>query len=95
MPLNPIVASVSIIRGMRAGTVIGSGTGFFYDRGDNLFLVTNRHVVRDDPSGYVPEMLRLRLHRNAGNITENGDYDVPFICSRSAGLEDISTASYF
>jgi S1-C subfamily serine protease len=74
--VNPIVATVTFIRQVKGGNQIGSATGFFYTRGDNLFLVTNKHVVRDDQTGTIPDLLRLRLHKQGKPLTENEDYDV-------------------
>ena len=41
-----------------------------------MFLVTNRHVVRGEQSGKIPDTLRLFLHRDANNISNNGTFDV-------------------
>lgn len=76
MPLNEIIATISIVRIVKAGSFIGSATSFFYTRQDHLFLVTNRHVVRNDGTGHMPDTLRLRLHRNPNNLYDNGDWDV-------------------
>jgi len=73
MAINEIVATVTIILQVKAGAVVGSATGFFYSRGDDLFLVTNRHVVE----GGQPDALRLRLHLTPNDITKNGEVDVP------------------
>lgn len=77
MGLNEIVATVSIVLQVQAGVVIGSATGFFYTSGDDLFLVTNRHVVRDEVKKVIPDSLRLRLHSDQNDITRNAEVDVP------------------
>ena len=77
MAIHEIVTTVSFIQLVKDGTEVGSATGFFYTRGDDLFLVTNKHVVRDEEKGVVPDLLRLRLHRDPNDLTNNGDYDVP------------------
>jgi len=76
MAINKIVLTVSIVFLVKGGNVIGSGSGFFYTKGDKLFLVTNQHVMRDDQKGIVPDKLRLRLHTDANNITANADYEI-------------------
>lgn len=76
MAIHNIVASVSFVEQVKGGSAIGSATGFFYTRGDDLFLVTNGHVVRDEEKGILPDLLRLRLHRDPNDLTNNGDYDV-------------------
>jgi S1-C subfamily serine protease len=59
-------------------------TGFFFTNENKLFLVTNRHVVRDDQNRLFPDKLRLRLHTNAQDHTQNADYDVPLYRDRKS-----------
>ena len=75
--MNPIVARVSIVFQMKDGEIIGSASGFFYTRNNDLFLVTNHHVVRDEKEGILPDAVRLRLHTNSTNVTQNEEVDIP------------------
>jgi UDP-N-acetylglucosamine 1-carboxyvinyltransferase len=34
-------------------------TGFFFDRGDRLYLITSRHVLIDEPSGHFPDRIEV------------------------------------
>jgi S1-C subfamily serine protease len=77
MNLHSCIVSVSLVIQIRAGNVIGSASGFFYKRQGILFLVTNSHVCRHDPTGAFPDLLRLKLHSNPNDLTANADYDVP------------------
>lgn len=79
MPINDIVATVSLVLQLKGGAVVGSASGFFYERQSDLFLVTNLHVV--DKRSNLPDMLRLRLHRDSNNIASNGELDVPLYSS--------------
>lgn len=76
MALNQIIACVSIIFQIQGGNVIGSASGFFYTKNDELFLVTNKHVVCDKKKKVFPDSLRLRLHKDPNDITKNGDFEV-------------------
>jgi S1-C subfamily serine protease len=76
MAINEIVLTVSIIFLVKNGNVIGSASGFFYSRGDKLFLVTNQHVMRDEQKGVFPDKLRLRLHTDVNNTGANDDFEV-------------------
>lgn len=77
MAINQIVATVSLVIQLKAGAVLGTATGFFYTRNDQLFFVTNQHVVRDDAKGIVPDLLRLRLHTDPNDIGKSADFDIP------------------
>jgi len=58
----------------RVSTFFGSqaltgASGFFFQRDKRLFLVTNRHVLIDRPSGHLPDRIEIELHTNADNLT--------------------------
>lgn len=55
---------------------MGTATGFFFTNEGKLYLITNKHVVRDDTNHVFPDKLRLRLHTNAQDHTQNADYDI-------------------
>jgi len=46
-------------------------SGFFFARGERLFLVTSRHVVIDKPSKHFPSRIEIELHTDAGNLTQS------------------------
>jgi hypothetical protein len=59
-------ARVSTFFGTQALTC---ASGFFFQRGDRLYLVTNRHVLIDRPSGHLPDRIEIELHADAENLT--------------------------
>lgn len=63
---------------------LGTATGFFFENEGKLYLITNRHVVRDDEHRIFPDKLRLRLHTNAQDHTQNADYEVPLYRGRNS-----------
>ncbi|MFH1870052.1 MAG: serine protease [Pseudomonadota bacterium] len=77
--VNEILLTVTLIVQLVAGKPVGTATGFFYSRGDDLFLVTNRHVVKDDDKKVYPDTLRLRLHTDANDVTKSTELDVPIL----------------
>lgn len=42
-----------------------NATGFFFARDARLFLVTSRHVMRDEASGHFPDRIEIELHIDA------------------------------
>lgn len=87
MSFQNIVPSVSLVILVKTGVPNGTATGFFYKCGQKLFLVTNHHVClgQSDASQppLLPELLRLRLHTHATDLTQNADYDVPLYAGTS------------
>ncbi len=67
-PLLLTAARVSTFEGKRALT---GASGFFFERGERLFLVTSRHVVIDKPSKHFPDRIEIELHTDAANLTRS------------------------
>jgi hypothetical protein len=62
----------------------GSATGFFFSHNDNLYIVTNKHVIYGQNFGQnsivaKPQIdtLKLNLHTNRGNLAQNGEVLLP------------------
>ena len=54
-----------------------NASGFFFQRGERLFLVTSRHVVIDAPSKHFPDRLKIELHLNEDNMAESTGFSIP------------------
>lgn len=61
-----------------AGSQLSTGaSGFFFRRDDRLFLVTNRHVFVDEPSGHFPDRIEIELHTDASDLTRYVTFSLP------------------
>ena len=60
-------ARVSTFFGAQALTV---ATGFFFRRDERLYLITNRHVLIDAPTGHLPDRIEIELHTDPDNLTQ-------------------------
>jgi hypothetical protein len=69
--------SVAQLECFKGSGLIARATGFFYAADGDIYLVTNRHVVRDERTKYYPDKLKLRLHTDASDIRKNGVYVAP------------------
>ena len=67
-------ARVSTFLGERALT---HASGFFFERGERLFLVTSRHVMIDEPSRHFPDRVEIELHIDADNIASSTGFSMP------------------
>ena len=59
-------ARVSTFFGTQALT---GASGFFFQHDERLYLVTNRHVLIDRPSGHLPDRIEIEVHTDAANLT--------------------------
>jgi hypothetical protein len=54
-----------------------NATGFFFQRGERLFLVTSRHVFIDEPSGHRPDSLLIHLFTDPANLAQATYFSIP------------------
>ena len=71
-----------LLTAARIGTYQGSrgltnASGFFFERGDRLFLVTSRHVMIDEPSKHFPDRVEIELHVDSDNLTRSTGFSMP------------------
>jgi hypothetical protein len=74
--ISELAFAVAQLECFDGNTLIGRATGFFYSSGDDVYLITNRHVVLDEASDFAPDKLKLWLHTDAADIRLNGVYVV-------------------
>lgn len=67
-------ASVHTFDGAR---LLTNASGFFFERGDRLFLVTSRHVLVDAPSTHFPDRVEIELHTDPDNLAESTGFSIP------------------
>lgn len=54
-----------------------NASGFFFQRGERLFLVTSRHVLVDAPSRHQPNRIEIELHTREGDLGRSIGFSVP------------------
>ncbi|WPZ34413.1 serine protease [Thalassobaculum sp. OXR-137] len=54
-----------------------NASGFFFQRGDRLYLVTSRHVLRDAVSGHNPSRILIELHTDGDNLAASTGFSIP------------------
>ena len=53
-----------------------NASGFFFQRGDRLFLVTSRHVLIDEPSSHRPNRIEIEVHTDAANLGSSTSFSM-------------------
>ena len=54
-----------------------NASGFFFERGGRLFLVTSRHVMIDVPSKHLPDRIEIELHVDPDNLAASIGFSIP------------------
>jgi len=54
-----------------------NASGFFFERGERLFLVTSRHVLSDAPTAHFPDRIEIELHTDADNLALSTGFSIP------------------
>lgn len=86
MSIDELIATVAPVRSLKSGRAIASASGFFYVHSDDLYFVTNRHVLVDEDEDYYPDSIELRVHTDTADVRKNADYTVSLYDSKGQPL---------
>jgi hypothetical protein len=75
--IDTILLTATRICTFAGGRLLTNASGFFFARGERLFLVTSRHVLLDKPSGHFPDRIEIELHIDADNLAESTGFSIP------------------
>jgi hypothetical protein len=67
--VEPLLLTTTRVSTFLGNQLLTAATGFFFRRGERLFLITSRHVLFDKPSGHLPDALQVVVHVDAANLT--------------------------
>ncbi|WP_439861109.1 S1 family peptidase [Pseudomonas sp. MBLB4136] len=54
-----------------------NASGFFFARGERLFVVTSRHVMIDEPSKHFPDRIVIEVHTAEANMASSTGFSIP------------------
>jgi S1-C subfamily serine protease len=69
--IEPLLLTVTQISTFNGTQLLTRASGFFFSRGERLFLVTSRHVLIDEPSKHFPDRIEIELHLDEENLTRS------------------------
>jgi len=75
--IEPLLLTCAHITTFRQYARLTTASGFFFERGEHLFVVTSRHVLRDVPSHHFPDRVEIEIHTDAGNMANSVHYSIP------------------
>jgi hypothetical protein len=75
--IESLLLSVTRVSTLLREQQLTNATGFFFERDGRLFLVTNRHVVLDEPSDHRPDRVEIELHLDPENVAVTTGFAIP------------------
>jgi len=76
-PVEPLLLTAVYISAHQQGAQLSNATGFFFRRAERLYLVTNRHVLLDEPAGHLPDRIVIRVFTDACNLAKTTEFSIP------------------
>lgn len=75
--IDPIFFSAPRVATAQGPRGLTNASGFFFEREGRLYLVTNRHVLLDQPTGHTPDRLTIDLHLDSVNLDRSISHTLP------------------
>lgn len=75
--VDALLLTATRITTFRGSQSLTSASGFFFRRGDRLFLVSNRHVFADAESSHFPDRIEIVIHTDAMDLRQHAVVSVP------------------
>lgn len=76
-PVEPLLLTAVYVSTLQGNALLSSATGFFFQRDERLYLVTNRHVLREESSGHLPDRIVIRVFTDAANLAATTHFSIP------------------
>ncbi|TNE77646.1 MAG: serine protease [Gammaproteobacteria bacterium] len=77
MAIESLLLTTTAITTFSGNQPLTNASGFFFESGDKLFLVTSRHVLFDEASKHFPDRIEIELHIDHDNATRSVRYSIP------------------
>jgi len=75
--IEPVLLTATRVLTFDGQRQMTNATGFFFERGERLFLVTSQHVLIDEPTGHFPNRIEIELHTDRNNMAESTGFSIP------------------
>ncbi|MBX3636692.1 MAG: trypsin-like peptidase domain-containing protein [Rubrivivax sp.] len=75
--IDSLLLAVTRIATFDGDRALTHASGFFFQRGPRLYLVSSRHVLVDAPSEHHPSRIEIELHTDAEDLGRSTGFSVP------------------
>lgn len=66
---DPLLLTTTLVRTFDGQRALSAASGFFFRRGDAVFLVTSRHVLLDEVADHRPNRIELEVHGDTRTLS--------------------------
>jgi hypothetical protein len=74
---DPLLLACTQVATFSGPQALTSASGFFFQRGARLFLITSRHVLLDPPTDHRPVRVEFGLHAAGADLTQHHRVSLP------------------
>ncbi len=75
--IESLLLAITRVGTWREGNSLTHATGFFFQRNQQLFLVSNRHVFINEPTNHYPDGIEIELHTDPENVSKITQFSIP------------------
>lgn len=76
-PVDPLLLSTTRVVTFDKARILTNASGFFFRRGERLFLITSRHVFSDVATSHLPDRIEVGLHLDERDLTQHAVASLP------------------
>jgi hypothetical protein len=76
-PIESLLLAAARVNTFVGQQLMTNASGFFFQRGERLFLATSRHVMLDEPSKHFPDRIEIEIHTDPGNVARSTGFSMP------------------
>ncbi|HSH92083.1 MAG TPA: serine protease [Ramlibacter sp.] len=76
-PIEPLLLAAARVITFEGTRLLTNASGFFFERGARLFLVTSRHVMVDEESKHFPDRIEIEMHIDPRNMAVSTGFSMP------------------
>ncbi len=74
---EPLLMAAANVKTFGGNAHLTGASGFFYQTGERLFVVTSRHVLFDDATGHRPDRIEIELHIDEADLAQTTGFSMP------------------
>lgn len=75
--IEPLLLTAARVTTFQDKQPLTNASGFYFERGNRLYLATSRHVVFDELSRHFPNRLEIELHVDLDNFVRSIGFSIP------------------